>query len=234
MKVAVVTPYYQESPQQLHRCLSSVATQTYNNITHILVADGYPQNFTDFQNVEQIHLPKSHSDAGATPRAIGALSAFSRGYDAVAFLDADNWYYQDHIETMVSTMLGTAANAIIATRAIYALDGSELYVDRVESNGENMVDTNCMFLSNSMSHYMGFWITTPQYKMVSDRVFWQTCISNGIKAVRCDKPTVAYASKWAWHYQFAGVHIPDDAVWLEQDREGNFKTIKHKDRSITI
>lgn len=233
MKIAVVTPYYQETTEQLVRCLSSVAKQTYNNLTHILVADGYPKRFENFQNLEQIHLPYSHSDAGATPRAIGALSAFSKGYDAVAFLDADNWYYPDHIETMTSAMQSTNADAVIATRTIHALDGKELYVDRVESNGTNMVDTNCMFLKKTVSHYMGFWVTTPQYKMVSDRVFWQTCVSNGIKAVRCDKPTVAYASKWAWHYQYAGVQIPDDSVWIEQDREGNFKTIKHKDRSTT-
>lgn len=231
MKVAVVTPYYQETPAQLIRCLSSVAAQTHKNFTHILVADGFPKRFENFQNIEQIHLPSSHSDAGATPRAIGALSAFSRGYDAVAFLDADNWYGNDHIETMVSVMTAHGADAVVATRTIHALDGTELYVDRVESNGENMVDTNCMFLRKTVSHYMGFWVTTPQYKMVSDRVFWQTCVSNGMKAVRCDKPTVSYASKWAWHYQYAGVQIPDDAVWIEQDREGNFKTIKHNDRS---
>jgi glycosyltransferase involved in cell wall biosynthesis len=233
MKIAVVTPYYQETTEQLTRCLSSVAAQTHKNITHILVADGYPKRFENFQRLEQIQLPYSHSDAGATPRALGALSAFSRGYDAVAFLDADNWYQPDHIETMVSAMQSTNADAVIATRTIHALNGNELYVDRVESNGENMVDTNCMFLSKTMSHYMGFWITAPQHKMVSDRVFWQACVSNGIKAVRCDKPTVAYASKWAWHYQYAGVQIPDDAVWIEQDREGNFKTTKHKDRSTT-
>lgn len=231
MKVAVVTPYYQETPAQLIRCLSSVAAQTYKDLTHILVADGYPRRFENFQRLEQIHLPLSHSDAGATPRAIGALSAFSRGYDAVAFLDADNWYHQDHIELMVNAMSSTGADAVIATRSIHALDGSEMYVDRVESNGTNTVDTNCMFLSKTISHYMGFWITKPQYKMVSDKVFWQTCVSNGIKAVRCDKPTVAYVTKWAWHYQYAGVQIPDDTVWIEQDREGNFKTIKHKDRS---
>ncbi len=233
MKVAVVTPYYQETSEQLIRCLNSVASQTYKNITHILVADGYPKHFENFQNLEQIQLPFSHSDAGATPRAIGALSAFSRGYDAVAFLDADNWYYSNHVKSMVDTMLATSVDAVIATRTIHSFDGAEMYVDRVESNGNNMVDTNCMFLKKTVSHYMGFWVTTPQYKMVSDRVFWQACITNGLKVVRHDEPTVAYASKWAWHYQYAGVRIPDDAVWIEQDQQGNFKTIKHKDRSAT-
>lgn len=231
MKIAVVTPYYQETTEQLVRCLSSVAAQTYKNLTHILVADGYPRRFENFQNLEQIQLPYSHGDAGATPRALGALSAFSRGYDAVAFLDADNWYYPEHIESMVAVMQASNADAVVATRSIYSLDGTELYVDRVESTGTHMTDTNCMFLSKTVSHYMGFWVTTPQYKMVSDRVFWQTCMSNGMKAVRSDRPTVAYVSKWAWHYQYAGVQIPDDAVWIEQDREGNFKTIKHQDRS---
>lgn len=233
MKVAVVTPYYKESTDQLTRCLHSVSNQTYN-ATHILVSDGHPVKFANFQNLEQIHLPHSHADAGATPRAIGALSAFSRGYDAVAFLDADNWYNTTHIEHMVRTITTSGADAVVATRTIYSLDGVKMYDDRVESNGDNMVDTNCMFLSNRLSHFMGFWITTPKHKMVSDRVFWQACEANGVKTVRCETPTVAYATKWAWHYQFAGVPIPDNAVWMEQDREGNFKTIKHKDRSVIL
>lgn len=230
MRVAVVTPYYNETGEQLTRCMESVAKQTHANVTHIMVSDGSPTRWRWRGKYDHIVLPYSHSDAGATPRAIGALSAFSKGFDAVSFLDADNWYEPNHVEAMVSTMLAGKVDAVVATRTIHGLDGEALYVDRIESNGENMVDTNCMFLSSRTCYFMSFWITEPSHRLVSDRVFWQACVSNGISVARCEIPTVAYVSKWAWHYHHAGVPIPDDAVWLETDASGNYKQIKNKDR----
>lgn len=117
-----------------------------------------------------------------------------------------------------------------ATRTIYGIDGKILYVDLIESNVDNMVDTNCMFLSRRTAYYMPFWITPPSHRLVSDRVFWESAKANGIKVAKCDRPTVSYVTKWAWHYHHAGVPIPDDAVWMEQDQTGAFKQIMNKDR----
>lgn len=231
MKVAVVTPYYKETDLQLTRCMDSVGKQTYKNVTHILVSDGFPKQWkSKLSQFEHITLPMSHDDAGATPRAIGALSAFSRGYDAVSFLDADNWYEPNHIEKMVQTMTITNARALVATRTIYSTDLKKLYDDHIESDGKNMADTNCMFLHRRIMHFLSAWITEPQQKMISDKVFWEICKNNGVEFIRCTEPTVAYVSKWAWHYQYAGVNIPDHAVWLVIDEYGNNKLIKHKDR----
>lgn len=233
MKVAVVTPYYNESTEQLMRCMDSVRRQTHRDITHVMVSDGLPLPMSGKgTNLEHITLPCSHSDAGATPRAIGGLSAFSRGFDAVAFLDADNWYEPNHIEKMIETMTSKSADAIVATRTIYSTDLKKLYVDEIESDGKNMVDTNCMFLSRRLMYMLTFWITQPENKMVSDKVFWQTCVSNGVEFVRCTTPTVAYVTKWAWHYQQAGVPIPDDSLWLALDDKGTHLLMKHKDRRM--
>lgn len=234
MRVAVVTPYYKESDSQLRRCMDSVSSQTYPS-THMMVSDGHPKTWiSNTPGIDHLSSSIRHDDAGATPRAMGALSAFSRGYDAVAFLDADNWYEPTHIEYMVKTMINNDANAVVGTRKIYSMDLKELYVDHIESDGKNMVDTNCMFLSRKIMHIMSAWITEPELKMVSDKVFWQICRNNGIEFIRCEEPTVVYVSKWAWHYQFAGVDIPDDAVWLVNDEHGMNKTMKHKDRRNMI
>lgn len=233
MKVAVVTPYFKETLDLLKRCSDSVRSQTHP-VTHIMVADGHPLSLVERMCDEHILLPSSHSDAGATPRAIGALSAFSREYDAVAFLDADNWYEPNHIDVMVDRMTMEKVDAVAATRTLYAVDGSRLYVDRIESNVDNMVDTNCMFLSRRTAYFMPFWITPPSHRLVSDRVFWESAVQNGMKVARCDVPTVSYVTKWAWHYHHAGVPIPDDSVWMERDAQGNYKQIKNKDRSVTI
>src|SRR5262245_29299152 len=97
-RVAVVTPYYQEKLEVLRDCLASVAKQTFR-CDHFVVADGHPQELVT--PAEHIILPRAHHDNGNTARAIGSLSAMNQDYDAVAYLDADNWYYPNHIESMV-------------------------------------------------------------------------------------------------------------------------------------
>ena len=40
------------------------------------------------------NMHPDHGDIGSTPRLIGSYHAIGLGVDAVAFLDADNWYGQ--------------------------------------------------------------------------------------------------------------------------------------------
>lgn len=229
MRVAVVTPYYKETDMQLNRCMSSVNSQTYP-VTHIMVADGHPKQLDPiYRFVEHMILPFSHSDAGATPRALGALSAFSRGYDAVAFLDADNWYETNHIDTMVKVIEDSNAAAVVATRTIYSQDCTPMYVDRVESNGENMVDTNSWFVTRKAMHLMTTWVVDPAQRLWSDRHFAKAMFSCGLNIVRCEEPTVAYVTKWAWHYKHAGLPIPPEAVWIDVDDNGALVHRKHNE-----
>jgi len=230
MKIAVVTPYFKESEDLIQRCFNSVKNQTYQNITHFFVSDGYPSRLLYANlNIEHIQLPKSHNDAGATPRALGALSAFSQGYDAVAFLDVDNWFMPNHIEKMVELMQSSKCDIVSATRKIYSRNNELLYVDK-ESNGLDFCDTNCMFLNRKIMQIIPFWITAPEYRMVSDRAFWHVCIENKISKIHCTEPTVCYSTKWAVHYQIAGVPIPDDSVWMTMDNK-TYTTITNKERN---
>ena len=91
MKVAVITPYHKVPTDWLVQCLESVRSQTYTS-THILVADGIPQDVVDTYGVQHLVLPRCHGDYGDTPRAIGSISAIGQGFDAIAWLDADNWF----------------------------------------------------------------------------------------------------------------------------------------------
>lgn len=228
MKVAVITPYYRESDAQLQKCLDSVSKQTHTT-THILVSDGYPKPWrSKLTNFEHITLPFSHGDAGATPRAIGALSAFGRDYDAVAFLDADNWYEPGHIKCMVETLVSTSADVVAATRKVVFEDG-RYYVDTVESNGKDFTDTNCMFLSRKTLPLLPYWITDPGKKLWSDRFFWDSVVQSKLSVAICDQPTVAYVTKWAAHYRMVGLEPPPESVWISKDADGNLSHIKHKD-----
>lgn len=226
MKVAIVTPYYTESDDILNRCHLSVLAQNYPNVTHIMVADGRPAAWCNNQKIEHFILPHSHRDAGATPRAIAAISAFSRGYNAVGFLDADNWIDADHVSTMVNLLQDQYAVAV-AQRRIHALDTRLLYVDNWESNGRDFADTNCLFLTKPVLHLMTRWVTDASQNLWSDREFWNAIIQSKLPIVCCDRPTVAYVTRWAAHYVSARVEPPADSVWIHYEPDGSLTHIKH-------
>ena len=91
--------------------------------THIMVADGRPQAIVDRMTVQHIILPVNNRDYGDTPRGIGSVLAISQGFDAIAYLDDDNWYYPEHIETMVHLHRQSNAAVITASRNLHRLDG---------------------------------------------------------------------------------------------------------------
>jgi glycosyltransferase involved in cell wall biosynthesis len=96
MKIAVITPYYKESIEFLRQCHKSVINQdisTDHCLTHFFIADGFPNEEVMKWNIKHITLPQAHSDNGNTPRGIGSILADVEGYDFIAYLDADNWFY---------------------------------------------------------------------------------------------------------------------------------------------
>src|SRR5262245_60634010 len=95
-KYIMITPYYKEPEAQLRRCIDSVRQQT-AACDHFLVADGFPQDWIDREQVRHLKLDASHGDYGNTPRAIGALLASSESYEGIGFVDADNWLEPDHV-----------------------------------------------------------------------------------------------------------------------------------------
>jgi len=222
MKVAVITPYYNEPLDVIVRCKNSVDNQIYKNIKHIFVADGKPNSWIDtWTEVEHIVLPDSHRDAGATPRALGAISAFSRNFDAVTFLDADNTCYDYHIEAMVELLKKSKTDIVTTTREICTITGDLLYIDTWESNGYDFCDTNCMLLTRNVLPLLTSWITTHDKALWSDRIFWNTILDSRISKSHYEIPTVNYYSKWAAHYVNAGKTPPAGTVWIDQDAAGN-------------
>ena len=228
MRIAIITPYHNEDTSVLIRCHESVVAQTCDTI-HIMVSDGTPHPMVDtWSNTEHMLLGNCHNDAGATPRAIGALSAFSRGYDAVAFLDADNTYSKNHLEIVSNIMLNNQSDVVAATRNICTSTGDFLYIDRIESTGVDFCDTNCMFIFRSCINNLISWITDANMRLWSDRQFWNSLLQSNLKVTQSLIPTVNYNSRWAWHYQHAGVAVPADSVWIDQDNLGNLIHTVHK------
>ena len=209
MRVAVVTPYFKEPDDYLQKCISSVRDQTLE-CTHILVADGHPRdNLRD--RIQHIRLPLAHSDGGATPRTIGALSAITQGFDAIAFLDADNWFYPNHIEHMVRVHRQTGAVVCTAARNFHRLDGSMMQKD-THTDGHNYVDANCYFFTRRSFGIMHLWAIKPrQIALLTDAFMPKIFQAHRLKHVHSEEPTVAYRTDYADHYRRAGEAPPPNA-----------------------
>lgn len=208
MKIAVVTPYYKEPEAELRQCHESVLAQTVD-CTHFMVADGFPQAALDGWDVRHVKLPVAHGDAGDCARGVGAMAAIGEGFDAIAFLDADNWYEPQHLETMLSLYEETLADVCIARRKLHRVDGSLLYEDN-SSDGEKFVDTNCYFITRPAFGVLSLWVTMPHDLWgVGDRVFFAALKRRGYSRALASEPTVAYRTRWSIHYTKVGETPPD-------------------------
>jgi glycosyltransferase involved in cell wall biosynthesis len=201
-RVAVITPYYQETMEVLRKCHESVLGQTHPCV-HFLVADGSPHTAVRNWSAEHIVLPRPHADNGNTPRGVGSLSAMKQGFDAIAYLDADNWYYPTHVESMVNLRMQKQVVVCTATRNIHRLDGSLMYTDNFESDGHNHVDTSCLFLTQTAFGILPLWIMMPsQLGPLCDRVIWQAIVARGLSHAQNPEPTVAFRTQYQVHYQY--------------------------------
>jgi hypothetical protein len=225
-KVAVITPYYRESLEVLRHCHDSVRTQTCA-CTHFMIADGDPhaeisqwaaqqreaqQGEAQQGDAQHLILAQSHGDNGNTPRAIGSLSAMNQGFDAIAYLDADNWYYPNHIEAMVRLQEKTGAAVCTATRSLHRLDRSLMYIDKRECDGKKHVDTSSLFLTSAAYRLLPLWAMMPQQLgPICDNIFWQAIQARRLATAHHAEPTVAFQTQYAAHYTDVGERVPEGA-----------------------
>ncbi len=215
MRVCVVTPYYKEARESLERCMQSVAMQTHP-CTHMLVSDGFPQDFIDRHAVRHVRLGASHGDYGDTPRALGALLAASEGVDAVAFLDADNCYLPTHIADMVAAARHSSAQVVTSRRALIAPDMAVLAVPDDKDEGQtDFCDSNCYLITRpAFGHVQRMLLKPRELSVIGDRVFWHALNAAGVSIHRAANRTVCYFTMWASHYRMAGVPVPPGAKGL--------------------
>lgn len=227
-RYCVITPYYKENRGLIERCLASVRGQTVA-VDHMVVADGHPQDWLDGVGVRHIRLDRPHGDYGNVARGIAALIAIAEKYDAIAFLDADNWYNEEHFESCLAAASARGqAPYVVARRDFVRPDGSAMAFARSEDvpDGDH-VDTNCyLFLppSYALLHY---WCTIPrEFSAVGDRLFRQIMKTRLPPPAVTDHKTVNYTCLFEALYRSLGETPPSGAkpnvdwgpalAWLRQ------------------
>jgi hypothetical protein len=212
-RYCVVTPYYKEDPSLLNRCLDSVARQTVA-VDHIVVADGFPQPWLSSKPVRHIMLDRAHADYGNVARGIGALLAVSEKYSGIAFLDADNWYDDDHVESCLAAAQSSPGCVFAAAqRKFVRPDGSLMETVRpAEVPHADHIDTNCYFFLPSAYQFVHRWCTIPQELSESgDHLFYLLLQMNGLAPAVVPKATVNYLCMFEQVYRDKGEVPPAGA-----------------------
>lgn len=213
-KMAVVTPYYREGLEDLAAAHESVMRQDVS-VTHIMVADGYPNEAISSWDCQHIKLPNAHRDAGNFARGIGALHAFQNGAQCVCFLDADNWLEHDHVSSLYRAMSGSAADVSVSRRTLRRLDRSMLDPFDRESDGIRFADTGTVMLCRSAIEIAALWATMPnELGGCGDQIIWAAIKSRGFKIARTERATMNYKTKWLIHYTGRGEQPPLNTVDL--------------------
>ena len=191
LRVAVVTPYYREDIVVLERCHASVVAQTIT-ARHVMVADGFSRDFIDAWDVLHLRLDRGSADFGDTPRSRGGLAMANAGFDAVAYLDADNVLRPRHLESLLATQVGTGAAVCYSGRTLELPDGRPAPL-RLPDDAHGHVDTNCLLIARAAFGMLDFWERYPRpLSVIGDRVFVRALRARGFEPACSGALTVRY------------------------------------------
>lgn len=210
------------------KSVSGQVTTGQTVVTHLMVADGFPRaKLVSKHTKDHIILPNANADYGDTPRSIGSIHAFSQGFDAVCWLDADNWLEPSHVQQAVDLVTRDPMVEIVTIpRNLYRPDQTLLAVD-TESDGLSFNDTNCYFVTRRAMNIACSWVFKDKRNaVVGDRFVWQA--AQRFSIARCSAATVNYESKVAVHYIERGEQPPVDARVIVPDGNGFYKSVAYR------
>lgn len=210
MHVAIITPCCVEDTGFLSECMNSVVAQAVL-ATHFVVCDGFKpptELVAEFRDVRWIHLKSCSDDYGDTPRTVGTAVALSEGFDGVFYLDADNWFHRNHVQSIVDVHRATRATICAAQRMICGLDGAPLGRCLISGTPE-FTDTNCLALFGSSIKYGLRWAGIPdEFHAIGDRIIWRTVRSCSANVGFSRLTTVGYRARHEAFYTRFGVPSP--------------------------
>jgi len=159
--VTVITPT--TGAPCVHQALDSVKNQTYDNIQHLVVVDGQPKGRViarEYPHIDLVDLPyATGKDQYNGHRIYGAMTYIANG-EFLCFLDEDNWYEPNHIETLVD-VISKGNKWAYSLRKIVSQEGEYICNDDCESLGkwtsvinDKFIDVNCFMIPKAAA--LGF------------------------------------------------------------------------------
>ena len=190
MRIMVITPT--TGKDTVHKAIESVAQQTLPT-EHLIVSDGadaiLAMNKMPYEHIPKcvsfVDLPENVGGNGWYGHRVYAAMPLMVNADYVLFLDEDNWFEPNHVETMIAKIKSKDLMWAYSLRRICNEAGEYIRDDDCESLGRwptfydhtvNFVDTNCYCFRReylvSVSHsFYGQWgADRPFYKAASTKL----------------------------------------------------------------
>ena len=154
LSVAVVTST--QGRNTICQALESVRKQTYKGkVRHYVFAHGQPHHvrvdilLEDYPYVEGIYLPNNNGGNGYAMAPVFAMAPYVISEDVIFYLDDDNWYEPDHIESLISIIEDHDLEWAYSLRKIVDNEGEFICDDNCESLGMYLNATNHYLVDNS-------------------------------------------------------------------------------------
>lgn len=168
-KAIVITPT--TGAPELKDAIRSVQNQTVD-VEHLVICDGLKfkekldavLESTEGKRPTVCYLPYNTGGGGFYGHRVMAAFSHLTSHDYVLFLDQDNWFKPNHVETLVNAIEFFNFDWAYSLRTIFDKDGNELVKDNCESLGrwpawvgDNvfLVDSSSYCFKNSFLRQVG-------------------------------------------------------------------------------
>jgi glycosyltransferase involved in cell wall biosynthesis len=171
-----------------------------------------------------VHLPRANGGGGYGMAPVFALAPFAITEDIICYLDDDNWYEPDHIESIVEMIEKHDLGWAYSYRKIVDNEGNFICEDNCESlgmqlNSDNqyLVDNSCYVVRTNVARRHSHAWYVP---VISDRSFQHELMRAGLSVGTTGKHSVNYrlskdgtggmtAEKFINNNEWMNKHRPD-------------------------
>ena len=183
-KISVITVVY-NGEKHLEATIKSIINQTYDNIEYIIIDGGSTDGTIDIINKydKQISYWSSEPDKGIYDAMNKGLAKATGDY--VAFMNADDWYELDALQTIADAANKTHAGFITAKIKIIDEESGESVIRKstFEEYGKNIHHQTCFI--DLKAHKESLYNT--EFRLAADRDLIVRLIQNGITTHFVDK-----------------------------------------------
>jgi glycosyltransferase involved in cell wall biosynthesis len=197
LSVAVVTSTQGRST--ITKAIQSVKDQT-RKATHYVFIHGSEYSDKTIPHLADdtvaVHLPRANGGGGYGMAPVFALAPFAITEDIIFYLDDDNWYEPDHIESLVEMIEKHDLGWAYSLRKIVDNEGNFICEDNCESLGcipnshqQYLVDNSCYAVRTDVARRHSHAWYVP---IVSDRSFQSELMRAKIRCGTTGKHSVNY------------------------------------------
>jgi len=223
LSVAVVTSTQGRST--ITKAIQSVKDQT-RKATHYVFIHGAQYSDKTIPHLADdtvaVHLPRANGGGGYGMAPVFALAPFAITEDVICYLDDDNWYEPDHIESLVEMIEKHDLGWAYSYRKIVDNEGNFICDDNCESLGMQLnsanhylVDNSCYAVRTNVARRHSHAWYVP---VVSDRSFQAELMRAGLSVGTTGKHSVNYRLSKDGTGGMTAEKFIDNNEWMKKHR----------------